>query len=72
MVVSKLVGGAPPSGGEGGESLSRDRAAQHYAAIVESSDDALLSKDLNGVITGWNSGAQRLFGSLPRKPSAGQ
>jgi PAS domain S-box-containing protein len=44
------------------EGLSGDRAALHYAAIVESSDDAILSKDLNGVITSWNNGAQRIFG----------
>ncbi|HYC99861.1 MAG TPA: PAS domain S-box protein [Phycisphaerales bacterium] len=39
-----------------------DIASSRLAAIIESSDDAIVSKDLNGVIQSWNSGAQRIFG----------
>ena len=39
----------------------RQRAAE-FVAIVEAAQDAILAKDLEGVITSWNGGAERLYG----------
>jgi PAS domain S-box-containing protein len=50
--------------------LERERAqqllsARLLAAIVESSDDAIISKNLNGIIETWNVAAERMFGHAP-------
>jgi PAS domain S-box-containing protein len=50
---------------QGLHALNRDQALAHFAAIVESSEDAIVSKTLEGVILSWNAGAERLYGYTP-------
>src|SRR6202035_1394475 len=44
------------------ERTRNDESRFRLAAIVDTADDAIISKSLNGIVRTWNTGAQRMFG----------
>ncbi len=44
-----------------------EAAMAHLASIVESCEDAIVGETLDGVVTSWNTGAQRLYGYAPQE-----
>jgi len=61
-LLQDLAGRMQSSSALSRETLENIKALDHFRAIVESSEDAVISKSLTGIVSSWNNGAQSLFG----------
>src|SRR4051794_17599651 len=66
LAVTRIPGSDPPifTGyvRDISDRIEAERIRAHLAAVVENTSEAVMSKDLDGVITAWNDGATRLYG----------
>jgi PAS domain S-box-containing protein len=71
LAVTRIPGSYPPifTGyvRDTTERIEAERTRAHLAAVVHDTQEAVLSKDLKGIITSWNEGAQRLYGYTPEE-----
>jgi PAS domain S-box-containing protein len=71
LAVTRIPGSDPPifTGyvRDISDRIEAERIRAHLAAVVENTQEAVMSKDLDGIITSWNDGATRLYGYLPNE-----
>jgi PAS domain S-box-containing protein len=71
LIITRVGGSDPPlfTGfmRDLSERTDAERARQHLAEVVKSTQDAVFSKDLEGILTSWNSAAERLYGYTERE-----